>query len=55
MVLHPTRHKIGHFGDVSPNRLGMGKKLKPDSVALYENWPVNAVGLFSKEKISKEN
>jgi len=34
VVLRPTPHKIGHFGDVSPKAiswLGIGKKTKPDT------------------------
>jgi len=46
-VLHPTRHKIGHFGDVFPekiSRLGMEKTKSntikariPQSKELYYN------------------
>jgi len=30
------------------------KKLKPGLVAVYDIWPGNGAGLFSKEKISKD-
>jgi len=80
VVLRPTRHKIGHFGDVSPSEsLGLvwkntkpnatkahihnqkkrtttqskRKILKPGIVALYDIWPGNRPGLFSKKKTSK--
>jgi len=40
-VLHPTRHKIGHFGDVLPSQsLGLVlKKAKPNETNLDKTKP----------------
>ena len=64
VILGTIQHKIGHFGDVSPSQsLGLvwkktkpnttHTKLKPGLVAVYDIWPGNGAGPFSK--FSKEN
>ena len=51
-ILDPTRHKIGHFGDVSPSQpLGLVSKARFSY--LYASQPGNEAGLFSKDKINR--